>query len=217
MMAPSGTLSGYDYIRIGRGENYLMIMSKEEYKLYLKADQIALSKTRFKRPPLLREHLWRYQRLLRKCEYYKNCRKDPVGRLYYWFLYYRFIRRSMFFGFTIAPNTIGKGLAIEHYPGIILSHDAKYGDFFRVHAGVTVGNYRGKQAPIIGNCVYVGPGAKIFGGITIGDNVAIGANAVVNKDVPPNVSVAGVPAKIISNKGSTDPENPLIRYDASLL
>lgn len=50
--------------------------------------------------------------------------------------------------------------------------------------------------------MYIGPGAKLFGKIHIGDNVAIGANAVVNKDVPSNVTVAGVPAKIISNKGS---------------
>ena len=51
--------------------------------------------------------------------------------------------------------------------------------------------------PMIGNNVYIGPGAKLFGPITIGDNVTIGANAVVNRDIPSNCVVAGVPAKII--------------------
>jgi len=64
---------------------------------------------------------------------------------------------------------------------------------------VNIGVFNGK-CPTIGNNVYIGPGVKIFGGIAIGDNVTIGANAVVNKDIPSNVTVAGVPAKIISEK-----------------
>lgn len=58
------------------------------------------------------------------------------------------------------------------------------------------------ETPTIGNNCYIGPGAKIFGKIKIGDNVAIGANAVVNKDFPDGVTIAGVPAKIVSNKGT---------------
>jgi len=122
----------------------------------------------------------------------------------------------MFFGFTIPPNTTGKGLAIEHYPGIVISDKAKIGDFFRVHAGVNIGEHEG-LAPTIGSCVYAGPGVKIFGDIKIGDNVAIGANAVVNRNVPSNVSVAGVPAKVISDKGSINREKPMIKYDASMI
>ena len=56
--------------------------------------------------------------------------------------------------------------------------------------------------PVIGDNCFIGPGAKIFGKINIGDNVAIGANAVVNKDVPSNVTVAGVPAKIVNQNGT---------------
>jgi len=52
--------------------------------------------------------------------------------------------------------------------------------------------------------VYIGPGAKIFGAITIGDGAAIGANAVVHRDVSPGVTVGGVPARVISDKGSRD-------------
>jgi serine O-acetyltransferase len=64
----------------------------------------------------------------------------------------------------------------------------------------SIGYYNG--APRLGNNVYVGPGSKLFGNITIGNNVAIGANAVVNTDVPDNVTVGGVPAKIISGVSS---------------
>lgn len=54
------------------------------------------------------------------------------------------------------------------------------------------------KAPVIGNNVWIGPGAKLFGDITIGDNVMIGANSVVTKSFPDNVRIAGIPAKIIS-------------------
>ena len=62
-----------------------------------------------------------------------------------------------------------------------------------------IGAYEG-GAPVIGDNVYIGPGAKIFGDITIGNNVSIGANAVVNRSFPDNVIIAGVPAKVIKNK-----------------
>mgnify|MGYP000044239083 FL=1 len=58
------------------------------------------------------------------------------------------------------------------------------------------------ETPSIGDNCFIGAGAKIFGKITIGDNVAIGVNAVVNKDVESNVAVAGVPAKVINNVGT---------------
>ena len=59
------------------------------------------------------------------------------------------------------------------------------------------------KAPVIGDNVYIGAGAKIFGDIFIADGIAIGANSVVNKSFSePNVTIAGNPAKIISDKGS---------------
>ncbi|VBB39422.1 hypothetical protein TRIP_E190340 [uncultured Spirochaetota bacterium] len=58
---------------------------------------------------------------------------------------------------------------------------------------------------IIGNNAYIGPGAKLFGGITIADKIVIGANSVVNKSFyTPNISIAGVPAKVISQERSAD-------------
>ena len=71
--------------------------------------------------------------------------------------------------------------------------------------GVTIGvNRRGERqgVPTIGDNVYIGPGAKLFGGISVGDNVAVGANCVVTHDVPENGVVVGVPGRIISYEGS---------------
>jgi serine O-acetyltransferase len=72
---------------------------------------------------------------------------------------------------------------------------------------VNIGTEAGKSkaAPTVGDNCYIGPGAKIFGEINIGPNTVIGANAVVNKSFPEgNQTIAGIPAKVISQKGSED-------------
>lgn len=121
--------------------------------------------------------------------------------MYLKFLYYHFLKESIKYGFTIPINAFGPGLSLAHYGSIIVN--GKIGKNCRIHSCVNIGEGHGKT-PIIGDNVYIGPGAKIFGGIKIGNNVAIGANAVVNKDVPDNVTVAGIPAVIISKKGSKE-------------
>jgi len=100
---------------------------------------------------------------------------------------------------------IGPGLYIGHYGNIFVS--GVIGSNCNISQGVTIG-YGGRKGnvgtPTIGDRVYIAPGAKIFGKITIGNDVAIGANSVVNKDVPDSAVVGGVPARIISMKGSGD-------------
>ena len=74
-----------------------------------------------------------------------------------------------------------------------------------LHVCVNIGTEAGKStdAPTIGDNCYIGPGVKMFGKIVIGDNVAIGANAVVNKSFPEgNATLGGIPAKVISQKSS---------------
>lgn len=111
-------------------------------------------------------------------------------------------------GIDISFNTkIGKGLYIGHFGCIVVHKDVIIGDFCNLSQGVTIGEggrpgHRG--TPTIGNRVYIAPGAKIFGRLSIGDNVAIGANAVVNKDIPDNAVVAGVPAKVLNYNTSAD-------------
>jgi len=90
---------------------------------------------------------------------------------------------------------IGRNFVIDHFGGIIISGYAKFGDNCRIRNGVVVGLQRVDEpcAPVVGDNVDIGAGAKILGRITIGNNVVIGANAVVIRDVPDNCTVVGVP------------------------
>jgi serine O-acetyltransferase len=91
---------------------------------------------------------------------------------------------------------VGRNFVIDHFGGIVISGYAKFGDNCRIRNGVVVGLSHAAQpcAPNIGNDVDIGAGAKVLGQITIGDNVLIGANAVVIRDVPANSIAVGVPA-----------------------
>jgi serine O-acetyltransferase len=102
---------------------------------------------------------------------------------------------------------IGKGLYIGHFGGIIIGSSVVIGKYCNISHGVTIGQggRGGRQySPRIGNRVYIAPGAKVFGGITIGDDVAIGANAVVVKDIPSKAVAVGIPAKVINYNSSKD-------------
>ncbi len=102
---------------------------------------------------------------------------------------------------------IGKGLYIGHFGCIIISAKTVMGKFCNISQGVTIGQGgRGgiQHAPIIGDRVYIGPGAKLFGGIKIGNDVAIGANAVVTRALPDKAVAAGIPAQIINYNSSKD-------------
>lgn len=101
---------------------------------------------------------------------------------------------------------VGHRFKIEHFGGIIISGDASFGDDVVIRQGVTVGLRRigERGSPHIGNRVDIGAGAKLLGPIAIGDDVAIGANAVVICDVPANTIAVGVPARFISRKRTTD-------------
>lgn len=152
--------------------------------------------------------IWKYEVILRKYEYYLNS-KSLFNKALRLIFRTKFKKYSVKLGFTIEPNVFGPGLCLCHYGPIIVNNKCKIGSNARIHVGVNIGNYSRfdenwvpDNTPVIGNNVYIGPGAKIFGKITIGDNVAIGANAVVNKDIPDNSTVVGVPGKIINKKGS---------------
>ena len=97
---------------------------------------------------------------------------------------------------------VGSGFIIDHFGGIIVSGYAKFGDNCRIRNGVVVGlkNLEDPGAPVIGNNVEIGAGAKVLGKIKIGNNVLIGANAVVLTDVPDNSIAVGIPAVIKARK-----------------
>ena len=95
---------------------------------------------------------------------------------------------------------VGRNFRIDHFGDIIISGYASFGDNCIVRNGVTVGlkNIDEKAAPSIGSDVNIGAGAKILGPITVGDNVDIGANAVVIHSVPSNSVAVGVPARVLA-------------------
>lgn len=119
-------------------------------------------------------------------------------------------------GIQIPYSTqIGPGLYLGHFGSIVINGAAIIGKNVNVSTGVVIGQAnRGnmKGTPIIGDEVYIAPGAKIIGAVRIGNNVAIGANAVVTKDVPDNAVVAGIPAKIISMDGANGYINRTVSF-----
>ena len=113
-------------------------------------------------------------------------------------------------GVEIHPAAkIGKCFFIDHGMGVVIGETSEIGDYVTLFQGVTLGGTgkeRGKRHPTLGDHVVVGAGAKILGGIKIGDKVKIGANSVVLKSVPPNSTVIGVPGRIVKAEGGRMPE-----------
>ena len=107
----------------------------------------------------------------------------------------------LFTGIEIHPGAqIGRRVFIDHGMGIVIGETAEIGDDCTLYHGVTLGGTRWdkvKRHPTLGNGVIVGAGAKILGPIRIGDGAKIGSNAVVVREVPPNATAVGIPARIL--------------------
>ncbi|AYE52408.1 serine acetyltransferase [Priestia megaterium NCT-2] len=98
---------------------------------------------------------------------------------------------------------VGEGTVFFHNAlGVVVHHKAKIGDYNKIMQNVTIGGRNGRSAPKIGDYCFIGTGACILGDVNIGNNVIIGANAVVIDDVPDNAVVVGVPAKVIKSVDS---------------
>jgi serine O-acetyltransferase len=105
-------------------------------------------------------------------------------------------------GIEIHPGaTLGNRVFIDHGMGIVIGETAQVGDGCTIYQGVTLGGTSlskgAKRHPTLGRNVVVGAGAKVLGGFTVGDDAAIGSNAVVTKAVPPGATAVGIPARII--------------------
>ena len=113
--------------------------------------------------------------------------------------YFFFSKLSVKLGFTIPLNVFGPGLCIVHYGTIVISPNAKVGANCRIHPSTCIGAAGGKmEAPQVGDNVYIGPGAKLYGNIQIGNNIAIAPNAAVASSFTENgILIGGVPAKKI--------------------
>ncbi|MEI8396490.1 MAG: serine O-acetyltransferase [Rhodospirillaceae bacterium] len=111
-------------------------------------------------------------------------------------------------GIEIHPGArIGRRFFIDHGMGVVIGETAEIGDDVHMYHGVTLGGTslaRGKRHPTIRNRVIIGAGAKILGAIEVGENARVGSNAVVVSDVPPGVTVVGVPAKVAVPRSRDD-------------
>ncbi|MBK1882859.1 hypothetical protein JIN85_10560 [Luteolibacter pohnpeiensis] len=190
-----------------------MIKNKKDLQYYLEADRIAIAPNKSK-PGILatteKDLIWKYQIALRKTEYWINT-KDANSikkRICQKIWKYRLFRLEICLGFHITPNTIGPGLSIAHAGNVIINGTARIGKNCRIHPGVVVGmNGRESGAASIGDNVYLANGAKIFGKITIVDDVVIGASSIVTKDILSSGTYAGIPSKKISDNKNSFPMN----------
>lgn len=191
-----------------------MIKSKKDLKFYIAEDKKACLKHCAGRTFLEKVYnyffptdnimAFRYLKSLRLLEYSINCKKgkSKIGNLF--FLYYKCMNRyyGVKYGINISPNTVGYGFYIPHVVGGgIILNASSIGNYCSANAGVVVGvNHTQDSKPVIGNHVDMNIGCKIVGRITIGDNVTVGPNTVIYKDVSSDCVVLGVPAQIIRKK-----------------
>ncbi|MCI4671337.1 MAG: serine acetyltransferase [Bacteroidia bacterium] len=148
---------------------------------------------------------------LRWAQYYTFNRKKIMG-----FICRRIYKRVCQKYHVDLPvkTKVGKGLIIYHCYGLVVHEKAVIGDNCMLAHQVTLAFEKG-AAPVIGNQVRIAPGAKVVGGVSVGDNVVVGTNAVVVKDVPSNAVTVGIPNKIL-NRPFVDEENRYYwKYSAS--
>ncbi len=142
--------------------------------------------------------------VMRLTEYCQNTTKPGIVTLpiLFWF---RML--SVKLGFSLGPNIFGPGVAIVHHGLLIIDPTTRIGRNCRIHMGVHIGGAAvfvdptkvSEYSPRLGDNVYIGPGAKIYGPIKIGSNCTIGANSVVTKSFEQDgLLIAGVPAKVLA-------------------
>jgi len=109
-------------------------------------------------------------------------------------------------GIEIHPGaTIGRRFFIDHGMGVVIGETSEIGDDCTLYHGVTLGGTTWKKVkrhPTLGNNVVVGAGAKVLGPIRIGDDVRIGSNSVIVKDVPAGATVVGIPGHVVKEADS---------------
>jgi len=146
----------------------------------------------------------KYSFYMRLCSY---LRSKPLKAFGLFFIVRVFLfHYTIKFGISIPDTTkIDSGFYIGHFGEIVVNSKSIIGKNCNISQGVTIGQLnRGKRegCPVIGDSVFIGPGAKILGNIHVGDHAAVGANCVVVDDVPAHSVVVGVPGKVVSQAGS---------------
>ncbi len=157
------------------------------------------------------------ERLIEPLLYYKGFNAIETHRLAHWlwhhdrpdFALYLQSRSSELFQTDINPAaSIGKGVFLDHATGLVVGSTAIIEDDVSILQDVTLGGTgkeRGDRHPKVRRGVMIGAGAKILGNIEIGARSLIAAGSVVLRDVPPNTTMAGVPARPVGTTGSAEP------------
>lgn len=172
----------------------IYVKNKSDYKSFIGCEvPMGGAKEFFFPQPTLQ-----FIKALRKYEYHYNATGlwHKMLAVYY---YKKYLSLSLKTGISIPKNTCDKGLTLYHYGSIVVNAACQVGRNCCIMNNVNIGANQGSlKAPKIGNDVYIGPGAVIFGEIEIADGCYIGANAVVNKSIlEPHSVVAGVPGKVL--------------------
>lgn len=176
-----------------------MIQSKQQLRAALQKEAELYHKKWYYRFPVnLAEQqiLYKHGRYLRKAEYAYNCNRRFLHK---WYLF-RLLRIQMRHGICIPLNVVEEGFQIVHLGAVLINAKAHIGKNCRVHPGVCIGANHDK-APKIGDHVYIGPGAKVFGDIVLADRIQVGANAVVTKScLREGAVLVGVPAREVGEE-----------------
>ena len=147
-------------------------------------------------------YIWQYISWMRHIEYHSG--KGGFHKLAYLWNWFWLKRLQFKLKIAIYPHTIGPGFRLYHIGAYThVGPNVKIGKNCTIVSGVVFGNKseeNDNRQVIVGDNVYFGLDCKILGPLHIGNNVSIGANAVVTKDIPDNAIVGGVPAKIIKFK-----------------
>lgn len=189
-----------------------MIKTKNELKEFIERDKLATGRTKIN-AHFFGDEIWKFQLAMRHLDYY--CYRFSKNKLFlipYFYYKMRYHNLSLKLGFSIPFNAFDKGLSLPHYGTIVINNSSQFGENCRIHTCVNIGASGGsKRSPIIGNNVYIGPGAKLVGDISIADGVCIGAGALVVKSIEePNTTWGGCPAKKISDNSSREHLSPLL-------
>lgn len=182
----------------------IFIKNKKDLKEFLEYESRKYGRKNTRIPLICiseKSFLWKFNVLLRKTEYYVNTKNKLMSAIYR-VLLARYRNKHKI---HIPLNTFDKGLKLMHLGPVLVNGKAKCGKDISIHinTAIVAGGANG-GTPILDDGVVIGVGAVLLGDIYIAKNIAIGANALVNKTFDEeNIAIAGVPAKKISNNGRT--------------
>jgi serine O-acetyltransferase len=178
-----------------------MITTRSDYDRYLRDDLTAAGMTRWSFTQRFRRPEVHHVRLVRRVEYLL-AQPGVLARVQRSWARWQLLQSSARLGLSIPPNVFGPGLGIAHHGSIVVNSRARVGAWCRINSATNIG-LGPSGVPTIGDFCYIAPGAVVYGGITVGDRVVVGANAVVGRDVPDGVTVAGAPARVVSQNDSS--------------